>query len=112
MRIRFRHRLTTLLLLPLLVGFGIKWCRGPHEYSLLGEHVQRVTEAEARDPSARYTVYQIRAVSYRAYRNLDGNRTRHGPEICYGLGGDKQTMDTATGCDMAYTAISVRVVSF
>jgi hypothetical protein len=61
MRIRFRHRLTTLLLLPLLVGFGIKWCRGPHEYSLLGEHVQRVTEAEARDPSARYTVYQIRA---------------------------------------------------
>ena len=46
MRIRFRSSLTTLLLLPLLVGIGIKWYRGPHEYTLAEEREWQRAEDE------------------------------------------------------------------
>ncbi len=44
MRIRFRFSLTTLLLLPLLVGAGIKLYRGPHQFTLAEETAWRDAE--------------------------------------------------------------------
>jgi hypothetical protein len=37
MRFRPRYRLTTLLLLPVLAGGGIKLDRGPHQFTLAEE---------------------------------------------------------------------------
>jgi hypothetical protein len=89
-QLRFRFSLATFLLLPLLAGIGIKWYRGPHEFSLLEEHIQRVAESEAQNPNARYIVYRVRTGTFWAYQNLDGSLTRHGPETSFGMFGDKK----------------------
>jgi hypothetical protein len=84
MRIRFRYSLTTLLLLPLLVGIGIKWFRGPREYSEIVNPTAAKLAAQELDPLTRCIVRYPRQVSFWAYRNLDGSLTRHGQEISVG----------------------------
>ena len=89
MRIRFRYSLTTLLLLPLAVGIGIKWYRGPHEFSL-AENPQVVSlPPNVSDMDAGYILERGRTGSFWAYRNLDRSLTRHGTETSIGPRGDK-----------------------
>src|SRR5687768_16638194 len=81
MRIRLRYSLTTLLLLPLVVGLGIKWYRGPHEFSEIVKPAAARLAPQDPDPFTRCIIPFPRQVSFWAYRNLDGSLTRHGKEI-------------------------------
>lgn len=96
MRLRFRYSLTTLLLLPLLAGIGIKWYRGPHEFSL-AEYPQVVSlPPNVPDLDTGYMLGR-RTGSFRAYRNLDGSLTRHGTEISIGPRGDRLQIEFRGG---------------
>ncbi|MEX2142933.1 MAG: hypothetical protein WD894_26995 [Pirellulales bacterium] len=84
MRIRFRYSLSTLLLLPLLVGLWIKWYRGPHEFSEIANRTAASLVAPDPDPFTRRIIAYPRQVSFWAFRNFDGSLTRHGREISVG----------------------------
>jgi hypothetical protein len=97
MRIRFRYSLTTLLLLPLLVGLGIKWYRGPHQYAL--EEEREWLRAEDEKDSFVYLCGGFDLFekgTFWAYRNFDGSFTRHGPEIKVTMF-DKQLVEYKNG---------------
>jgi hypothetical protein len=97
MRIRFRYGLTTLLLLPLLVGIGIKWYRGPHEFSLAEYPQVASLPPNVSDLDGGYILGKARTGSFWAYRNLDGSLTRHGTETSIGPRRDKMQTEFRGG---------------
>jgi hypothetical protein len=100
MRFRPRYTLTTLLLLPVLVGAGIKWYRGPHQYTLEEEREWRRAEM-LRASGINFLECGVGRPppegTFWAYRNFDGTVTRHGPETSVDPLGHKTVIEYRGG---------------
>lgn len=98
MRFRFRYSLTTLLLMPLLVGIGIKWYRGPHQYTLAEEREWLRAEDKKDGFVALCDGFELfEDGTFWAYRNFDGSIMRHGPEEWVSSDGSKNLVEYRNG---------------